>query len=131
MLAHAGVRMDFDEAVSAHSNWKRELRGFLAKGECNLHPADVSVDHKCALGQWIYGEGAPYRSLPEFTKLKYEHTRFHMLAAEVVRNANSATAIDAELEPCANSEFSKSSSAIVIAIIALKKATGQLTWLAL
>jgi hypothetical protein len=121
MLAPAGVRMDFDEAVSAHSSWKRELRGCLAKGECNLHPADVSVDHKCALGQWIYGEGARYRSLPEFTKLKYEHSRFHMLAAEVVRKANSGTSIDAELAPCSNSDFSISSSAIVMAIIALKK----------
>ena len=123
--------MDFDEAVSAHSNWKRELRGFLAKGECGLHPADVSVDHKCALGQWIYGEGARYRSLPEFTKLKYEHTRFHMLAAEVVRKANSGTSIDAELEPCSNSEFSM----IVVGHRDRdhrpEKATRQLTWLAL
>jgi hypothetical protein len=121
MLAQAGVPMDFDDAVSAHSNWKRELRCFLAKGNCSLRPADVSVDHKCALGQWIYGEGARYRSFPEFTKLKYEHARFHMLAAEVVRRANAGTLIDAELEPCSNSEFSISSSAIVIAIIALKK----------
>lgn len=113
--------MDFDQAISAHSNWKRTLRCFLAKGDCAVRPADVSVDHKCALGQWIYGEGAGYRSLPEFTKLKYEHARFHMLAAEVVRKANSGTSIEAELEPCSNSEFSISSSAIVIAIIALKK----------
>ncbi len=45
--------MDFDEAVSAHSHRKRELRCNLVKGECSLRPVDVNVDHKCALGQWI------------------------------------------------------------------------------
>jgi len=121
MLVRTGVQMDLDEAVSAHSNWKRELRVYVAKGDRSLRPSDISVDHKCALGQWIYSEGASYQSLPEYTKLKYEHSRFHMIAAEVIRKANSGDAISAELEPCSNSEFSTSSSAVVIAIMALKK----------
>ena len=38
-----GVQMDLDEAVSAHSNWKRELRVYVAKGamtsgRCSCRP---------------------------------------------------------------------------------------------
>jgi hypothetical protein len=113
--------MDFEEAVSIHSKWKRELRRSLAKHDSSLRPADVSVDHKCALGQWIHSEGVNHRSLPEYSKLKIEHARFHVIAADLIRKANSGESIDADLEPCSSSEFSTSSSAIVIAILALKK----------
>ena len=46
--------MDFDEAVGTHTKWKRRLRQYVAKHDGSLHPADVSLDHKCVLGQWIY-----------------------------------------------------------------------------
>ncbi len=112
--------MDFDQAVGTHSRWKRRLRRYLAKQDGSLHPAEVSLDYKCELGQWIYGEGARYSSFPEYTKLKYEHARFHGVAAELVRKANSGELIAAEAEPCSSSDFSTSSSAVVIAIMAMK-----------
>jgi len=115
------MQMDFDKAVGTHSKWKRKLRHCLAKRNGSLLPTEVSVDHKCVLGEWIYGEGASFSSLPEFTKLKYEHARFHMIAAELVRKANSGDSIDAEMEPCSNSEFSTSSAAIVKALMAMKR----------
>jgi len=113
--------MDFEAAVGTHSKWKRRFRHYLAKHDGSLRPADVSLDHKCALGQWIYGEGASYSLLPEYTKLKYEHARFHMVAAELLRKANSGQSVDAEMAPCSNSEFSTSSAAIVMALMAMKK----------
>jgi hypothetical protein len=113
--------MDFDEAVTLHSKWKRKLRAALTKRDGSLRPADVSVDHRCVLGKWIYSDGASHSALPEYTKLKYEHARFHLVAAELVRKANSGDPVDAEMEPCANSEFSTSSSAIVISLMAMKK----------
>ncbi len=116
-----GSGMDFEEAVSIHSKWKRELRRSVAKHDSCLHPANMSVDHKCALGQWIYSEGVNHYSLPEYTKLKAEHARFHVIAADLLRKANSGESIEADLEPCSSSEFSMSSSAIVIALMALKK----------
>ncbi len=114
-------RLDFDEAVSIHSKWKRKLRLSMAKHDESMGPADVSLDHKCVLGQWIYGEGATYSSLPEYTRLKYEHARFHTVAAELLKKANSGESVSAEMAPCSNSEFSTSSAAIVMAIIAMKK----------
>jgi hypothetical protein len=113
--------MDFDEAIAAHTVWKNKMRRSLAKRDGSINPADVSLDHKCRLGAWIYGEGASYRSLPEYVKLKYEHARFHMVAADLVKRANAGESIDAEMDPCSNSEFSTSSSAVVIAIVVMKK----------
>ncbi len=116
-----GVRVDFDEAVSLHTKWKRKLRHYVAKRDGSLRPADVSLDHKCVLGQWIYAACAAYSSMPEYTKLKYEHARFHMVAAELVKKANAGESVSTEMVPCSNSEFSTASSAIVIAIMAMKK----------
>jgi len=115
------VDMDFDEAIGNHSKWKRRLRQSLTKRDGSLNPSEVSLDHKCAIGEWIYGEGAKYSSLPEYTKLKYEHSRFHIVAAEVVKKASSGESVRAEMAPCSNSEFSTASSAVVIAIMAMKK----------
>lgn len=112
--------MDFDEAISSHAQWKRKLRRYLSK-RAGLLPADISLDHKSELGQGIYGEGARYASLPEFARLKHEHAHFHLAASEIARKANSGEDVAQEVEPCANSEFSIASSAVVIALRALKR----------
>jgi methyl-accepting chemotaxis protein len=113
--------MDFDAAIATHSKWKRKLRDSLAKHDGSLSPTGVSIDHKCELGLWIYSEGASYLELPEYLNLKYVHTRFHRVAAELVTKANSGESIDAEMEPCSSSEFSTASSAVVMALMAMKK----------
>lgn len=115
------LQMDFDEAIAIHSRWKHKLRTSLAEQNFSLNPADVSLDYKCVLGQWIYGAGARYSALPEFARLKYEHARFHLAAAELVRRANSGESIEAEIAPCANSRFSLASAAVVIALMTMKK----------
>jgi methyl-accepting chemotaxis protein len=113
--------MDFEDAVGTHSKWKRKLRHYVAKHDGSLRPADVSLDHKCVLGQWIYRESATYSTFPEFTRLKYEHARFHAVAAELVKKANAGESVTGEMAPCSNSAFSTASAAIVIAIMAMKK----------
>jgi hypothetical protein len=62
--------MDFDQAISIHSRWKHRVRTLLAKHDHSLNPAEVSLDHKCELGQWIYSAGARYSDSPEFSKLE-------------------------------------------------------------
>jgi hypothetical protein len=112
--------MDFDEAIAIHSKWKNRLRSSMAKRDFSLNPAEVSLDHKCELGQWIYSTGARYSAFPEFAKLKYEHARFHQVAAGLVRRANSGESIEGEIAKCSNSEFSLASAAVVIALRAMK-----------
>jgi hypothetical protein len=113
--------MDFNEAIGTHTKWKSKLRHYLEQQDGSLRPDEVSVDHHCFLGRWIYGEGARHSSLPEYRKLKYEHARFHGVASDLVRKANSGESVSDQTAPCANSQFSLASSAVVIAILAIKK----------
>jgi hypothetical protein len=113
--------MDFDEAISLHSKWKRRLRQTLAKHDHSLSSTEVSLDHKCVMGRWIYSEGTAHSALPEYRRLKYEHARFHAVAAELVMRANAGESVQDEMKPCASSEFSNASAGTIMAIMAIKK----------
>ncbi|MCX7977651.1 MAG: CZB domain-containing protein [Bdellovibrionaceae bacterium] len=116
--------MDFDEAIKAHSAWKMKLSNYIKKPDGSLKVADVQVDNKCQLGQWIYGEGAKYSSMPEYQKLKTEHARFHKAAASVVMKADTGQDTSEEVALGAKSEFAMASSAVVSAIMEMKRKAG-------
>lgn len=113
--------MDFDEALKAHSAWKMKLSIYLKNPDKSLKASDIQVDNKCALGQWIHGEGAKYASLPEFITLKAEHAKFHKAAADVVLKADSGQSITEEIALGSGSVFSQSSTQVVTAIMKMKQ----------
>ncbi len=113
--------MDFDQAILAHSAWKRKLRLYLSKADHSLTVADVAADDRCQLGEWIAGEGRKYSGLPDFANLSTQHTRFHKAAADILNKAGRGQEVSDELVPGSNSEFSKASASIVRAIIEMKK----------
>jgi len=112
--------MNFDEAIAAHSAWKRILSDYLVKHDGSLKPQEVSVDNKCPLGQWIHGEGLQYSKLPEYATLKSEHARFHKITADVVRRADSGESVTEETALGSKSEFRAASAAVVSAIVQMK-----------
>src|SRR5579864_7349373 len=99
--------MDFDQAIAAHGAWKLKLRDYLSKPNGSLKVAEISLDNKCPLGQWIYSEGSRYSKLPEYSTLKTEHAHFHKAAAEVVRKADSGQSVTEEMALGSSSEFAK------------------------
>jgi hypothetical protein len=113
--------MDFDQAIAAHGAWKHKLSDYLGKHDGSLKAAEVALDNKCPLGQWIHGEGINFSKLPEFGTLKTEHARFHKAAAEVVKHADSGKSTTAEVALGSKSDFAAASSAVVVAIMAMKK----------
>ncbi|HEX7673533.1 MAG TPA: CZB domain-containing protein [Bdellovibrio sp.] len=113
--------MDFDEAIRAHSSWKMKLSAYLRKPDGSLKPDEIQQDHKCDLGKWIHGEGSKFSSLPEFKTLKVEHAKFHKCAADVVRKADKGESVSDETALGAKSEFSNASSAVVTAIMSMKR----------
>lgn len=113
--------MDFDEAIKAHSAWKMKLSNYLAKPDGSLKIAEVEVDHKCPLGQWIHGEGVKWSSLPEYDKLKTQHAHFHRAAANVIRHADLGMNTSEETALGGSSEFSTASADVVSAIMWMKK----------
>jgi hypothetical protein len=113
--------MNFDEAIKAHSAWKMKLSDYLKKPDKSLKASEVCLDNKCALGQWIYGDGKKWSTLAEYETLKKEHARFHKAAAEVVTKADSGKDTSEETALGSKSEFAMASTAVVTAIMSIKR----------
>lgn len=109
----------FDHAIAQHSRWKRKFREQLATG--SALPTEISADDSCALGRWIYGEGKKYSALLDYRNLKQAHAQFHLDAAELIRRAQAGEPVADEIAPCSQSNYSLSSSAVVIAIKDLQR----------
>lgn len=112
--------MNFDDAIKAHSDWKLKLSVYINKPDGSLKAADAELDNKCALGQWICGEGSKYSTAQEYAVLKAEHTKFHKCAGAVIRKADSGQKVAEEVALGSNSEFAAASSAVVMAIMKMK-----------
>ncbi|MEN6587561.1 MAG: nitrate- and nitrite sensing domain-containing protein [Sulfuricella sp.] len=105
-----------DEAVTAHGKWKMRLRNF-SMGTETINPEDASKDCLCALGKWIYGEGAKHARTEGYAQLKSEHTNFHRCAGQVARKISVGEAKDANLLLSdENSEFNTASRRTIAAI---------------
>jgi len=112
--------VDFDQAIAAHASWKAKLRAYLKKPDHSLKAIEVQSDSKCALGQWIYGEGKRWSATPNYEILRKEHARFHRAAAEVVGKADSGQLADEEVAVGSKSEFMVASAAVVNAITRMR-----------
>jgi len=113
--------MNFDDAINAHVNWRFKLRQFIEGRGDKLDPAVVGKDNACALGQWIYGEGAKYSSHPEYSVLKDQHGKFHKCAAAVVTKVIGGDKKGAESLIDAGSEFATTSTNVANTISKLRK----------
>ncbi len=113
--------MNFDDAVAAHSEWKRKLNSYVRNPDHSLKASEVNADDRCVLGKWLKGEGQQYSAAPEYAKLTKEHTRFHKAAGDLVNRVDRGQDVSAELVLGGGSEFGRASSAVVLAIIDMKK----------
>ena len=90
--------MDLDEAVKAHSNWKMKLSSYLKSVDGSLRSAEVRADNRCALGQWLHGEGRSHAASPEYRAL-----------------------LEGETALRSDSEFGHASRDVVAAIMAMQR----------
>lgn len=112
--------MNFNDAVKAHAAWKFKLSDYIRKPDRSLSADHVCKDNQCELGKWIYSEGLSYNTLPEYTHLKTEHARFHKAAGDIIRQADSGANVTDAIALGGDSEFSKASTAVVSAIMAMQ-----------
>ncbi|HYW41671.1 MAG TPA: CZB domain-containing protein [Bryobacteraceae bacterium] len=112
--------MDYNAAVLAHSRWKTRLKNHLM-GQEQVDPGSVAKDDQCDLGKWIYGDGKKHATLSAFADLKTKHTKFHLVAANVVNSARSRPRDKAlELIDPLESEFGRATSDVINALAAAK-----------
>jgi Chemoreceptor zinc-binding domain len=112
--------MNFDNVIAAHSAWKGRLHAFL-EGKEQLDAATVCRDDACALGIWIYNEGAKFQAEPMFATVKSDHKAFHQCAADVVALAKRGDKAGAQKALAFGSKFAALSSKLVSAVSALRK----------
>ena len=115
------ITMNFDDAIRAHSDWKGKLASYIQKPDKTLKCDVVSRDNECALGKWIYGEGARLSHVPEFQKMKEAHIRFHIAAGDVIRRADKGENASADLVLGGTSPYARASTDVVGCLMALKR----------
>ncbi len=113
--------MKFDEAIQAHAAWKIKLTTYIRKPDGVLKSAEVRVDNKCALGQWLHGDGKAHASLDEYRTLISKHARFHRAAGDVIDRANKGLETNGDQALNFDSEYGVASRSVVRAIEDLQK----------
>jgi hypothetical protein len=89
--------MNWMEIIGAHVMWKQRLITFLAGDSTEkLDPETIRFDNRCALGKWIYGDGASMSHLPRYEEVRSLHAQFHQYAADVVNLHLAGNTADAE-----------------------------------
>jgi methyl-accepting chemotaxis protein len=120
LLAAPSANSLFDDAIAAHIKWKIRLNQFI-DGESaeKLDSAVVCKDNFCALGKWIYGDGATHNTTPQYGILVAKHANFHRCAGEVVKKVDAHDKAGAK--SLLKGEFATSAKETVTAIMDLKK----------
>jgi hypothetical protein len=108
--------MNIQDAILVHARWKTKLITYLKTPDGTIDIGQLEADNNCELGRWLYGDGARYGALPEYTALQSAHAKFHHVAAKVARSANLAPIANAEAALSPTSEFGVASSWVVNAI---------------
>ncbi|MBR7059693.1 MAG: CZB domain-containing protein [Neisseriaceae bacterium] len=75
------------DAIKAHEAWIEKLNLTL-RGQApeQYDPDIVGVDHLCAVGKWLYGDGKELSKFPEYDSLKADHAAFHECAGNILRH---------------------------------------------
>lgn len=125
-MAEEAVKMNFDEAIVAHAEWKLKLTLYL-QGDGKLDHKVVCQDNQCKLGKWIYSEGKKYSNEKAYEHLRAVHAQFHSTAAKVIKTVDDNNIELAKSMISADSEYSKISTTVMDAISSVKKRVEEKT----
>jgi hypothetical protein len=116
------LKMNFDQAIACHVQWKAKLSAYLNHPDHSLNAGDIAKDDRCDLGKWLRGEGQKFAKLPEFARLVADHAHFHSAAADIVKKADTGVAVNEEVALGSKSEYAAASNAVVTSLMRMKKA---------
>jgi len=112
--------MDRNEAIRAHTGWKKRLTAYLRHPDGSLDPSDVERVNACELGEWIEDEGRiEFPTDMAFQHLEIAHSRFHRCAADMVRRADTDPHTPQASDLGADGELSRTSREVVNSLLAL------------
>lgn len=117
--------MDLNTAIQKHAEWKTKLRSAIAKQD-QMDVTTLSRDDCCELGQWLHGDAkARFGNLSAHTDCVHKHQAFHNEVAKVATAVNAKRYSYAEGLLGAVTPYAKASSALGVAFLHLRKATGH------
>ncbi|MPS33487.1 MULTISPECIES: methyl-accepting chemotaxis protein [unclassified Salinivibrio] len=78
-------KKDFSAIKNAHLAWKTKVRDFLSGDSTAMNREVACSHHKCALGQWYYGEGKDqYGHLNSYRALEKPHAELHRTIKSII-----------------------------------------------
>lgn len=117
--------MDLNQAVERHTEWKTKFRLAISKKE-SMDAEVISKDNCCDLGKWLHGDSKPtLGKLASHAECVKKHALFHVEAGKVARAINAKKYAEAEAMLNPNTPYWNASTAVVAAILHLKKEAGQ------
>ncbi|MCC7184433.1 MAG: CZB domain-containing protein [Rhodocyclaceae bacterium] len=116
--------MDLTQAIQRHAEWKLKLRSAIARKE-KMDVATITRDNCCELGTWLHGAAkATLGSKASYSQCLHKHATFHVEAGKVAQAINDGQYAKAESMLDAGTPYAAASSAVGVAIMALKKESG-------
>ena len=104
-------------AVTAHGRWKARLQVAIDTGKFDVAVPVVRSDHNCEFGKWLYALDAQTSRAPAYKTCKELHGKFHVAAADVLSLALAGKKQEALKALDRDSDFSKLSGALTIALM--------------
>lgn len=116
--------MDLDQAIGKHTEWKAKFRLAISKKE-PMDAKTISKDDCCDLGKWLHGEAkAKLATFASYSECMNKHAEFHVEAGKLARAINAKQYAKAEAMLGTGTPYAEVSSAVVVAIMRLKKEAG-------
>lgn len=75
---------DFATARRAHRQWRVKVRAYINDVNIEFDRQSASDGSRCALGQWIYGQGKENASLPAYQSLEKAHAELHSFIGQIL-----------------------------------------------
>jgi len=116
--------IDIMDAINAHVHWKIRLESYLnGTSEEKLDPKIICRDDQCKLGKWLHGPALKYfrDSDVGYRTLRDDHAKFHVIASNVVTNAQANNMAAAKV--LMSGEYMRASRKVVRDLTELSKQT--------
>ena len=109
-------KLNADEAVRTHREWKDRLRLAMAQREI-LDIERVSSDKHCVFGEWLYSErNSCHFQDADFAQCVALHAAFHLEAAGLASLINAGRYLEADRMFALGTSYSEASQAFIISV---------------
>lgn len=78
------MRQNIEAAIESHQAWTETFLNAIESQKITEAIANSGYDDLCGFGKWLYSLDDETKHRPAFRRVKDQHYRFHLEAAEIV-----------------------------------------------